>query len=171
MCKLEKALPYLKAIEDDNNLQAFIRAAFSAVPKYWNGLRKGVGRLVVTLRSGRVNLLNVGYGGLGRHLGPDCFEGSHGDDNHFDQLLGTRPYMSPASTSSSLLRQPAIQQVCASPRLGGYPLCPGEISKYGEGTMAYTAIAAAFKTFWCREFPRQYLGISALMNQIKKREV
>jgi hypothetical protein len=35
--------------------------------------------------------------------------------------------------------------------------------------MAYTAAAAAFKTFWCREFARQYLWISTLMNQIEKR--
>ncbi|KAF9221491.1 hypothetical protein BS17DRAFT_796994 [Gyrodon lividus] len=77
--KPEKALPYLsKAMEDENNLDAFIQAAFLCP------LPQAVKVLEQAEKKGRE--------GLKRQLGPDCFEDSNEDDNHFYQLE-TRPYM------------------------------------------------------------------------------
>ncbi|KAI6021030.1 hypothetical protein EDC04DRAFT_2735058 [Pisolithus marmoratus] len=78
--KPEQALPYLfKAMEDENNLDAFIQFAFL------HHIPEGVKVLEDAERKGRASLK--------RHLGNDCFDDSGQYVGSFYQVLTTRPYM------------------------------------------------------------------------------
>ncbi|KIJ62725.1 hypothetical protein HYDPIDRAFT_30314 [Hydnomerulius pinastri MD-312] len=111
--KPEKALPYLfKAMEDDNNLDAFIQAAF-LFP-----LPEAVKVLEHAEEKGRF--------GLKRRLEPNCFEDGSKYDGCFYQLLETRPYMRVLQAQVRLYFENGQYDKSAATVIEMLRLCPGD---------------------------------------------